>query len=355
MCVRFWSSKTKVQTAQVNSANIPKNAYYASDEAHKKLSSTSDKIIKKTPITGARIVADKLVNSLFIYAPKGMAGSRNSNFYEFLSMGLIPNITGSAMLIAIFNLANKHYNTQDRFFASMSGRKMAYGVIFYAISKWLGSKLINKGVQLKTGVDLEMPYKKVVTELPDYPGDKDLTRIEYHRVFESSDFPRFDLINKMGEQKGNRNLWWDKIAKRMGFKEPLNSPEQTVQEKVREVNVKASSAKSISSFFWAVLGVALAAQEPFEKKISLPVNGTTKEKISEFVKQFGTTVKNSFMDLYNGNNFKFTYGAKIVGRTIIFAALGSTIIGTLNAIRGFKVAKNQPDTQIDIKKEYEVS
>ena len=343
-----------MQTGKVNSANIPKNAYYASGDAHKKLSSTSDRIIKKTPLTGARIVADKLVNSLFIYAPKGMQGSRNSNFYEFLSMGLIPNITGSAMLIALFNAANKNFKSPDRAFASISGRKMAYGVVFYAIGKWLGSKLINKGVQLKTGVDLEMPYKKVDTELPDHPGDTDLTRIEYHRVFESADFPRFDLINKMGEQQGNRHLWWDKIAKKMGFKDPLNSPEQTVQEKVKEVVVKSSSAKSISSFIWAALGVALAAQEPFERKISIPISGTRKEKALSLAKQFATTLGNSFVDLYNGNNLKFTYGSKIVGRTIIFGALASTILGIYNATRGFRVADNQPDTQINLKKEYEV-
>lgn len=349
----FWSIKTKVQTGKVNQTNIPKNAYYASEDVHQRLSSTSDQIIKKTPITGARIVADKFVNSLFIYAPKGMQGSRNSNFYEFLSMGLIPNITGSAMLIALFNLANKSFKMPDRAFASISGRKMAYGVIFYAIGKWLGQKFINKGVEFKTGIDLEMPYKKVVTELPDYPGDKDLTRIEYHRVFESADFPRFDLINKMGEQQGNRHLWWDKIARKMGFKDPLNSPEQLVQEKVREVAVKSSSARSVSSYIWAALGVALAAQAPFESKICMPISGTRKERILGLGRNFATTVKNSLVDLYNGNNFKFTHGAKIVGRTIIFGALASTILGVWNATRGFKVADRQADTQINLKKEYE--
>ena len=343
-----------MQTGQVKSINMPKNAYYASEEAHEKLSSTSDRIIKKTPLTGARIVADKLVNSVFTYAPKGMAGSRNSNFYEFLSMGLIPNIIGSAMLIALFNLVNHKFRNPDRQFAAIPGRKMTYGVIFYAIGKWLGSKLINKGVQLKTGVDLEMPYKKVVTELPEYPGDTDLTRIEYHRVFESADFPRFDLINKMGEQKGNRFLWWDKIAKKMGFKKPLNSPDQTIQEKVREIIIKATSAKYISSYFWAALGVALAAQEPFEHKISMPIQGTKSERIKGLARNFATTLRDSFLDLYNGNNMKFKYSSKIVGRTLIFGALASTILGVYNATRGFKVAQNQPDTQIDIDKEYEV-
>lgn len=339
---------------QIKLVNMPQNSYYASSEAHKKLSSTSDQIIKKTPLTGARIVADKLVNSVFTYAPKGMQGSRNSNFYEFLSMGLIPNITGSAMLIALFNLANSKFRNPDRAFAAIPGRKMAYGVVFYALGKWLGSKFINKGIEHKTGIDLEMPYKKVVTELPEHEGDTDLTRVEYHRVFESADFPRFDLINKMGEQQGNRFLWWDKIAKKMGFKTPLNSPDQTIQDKVREVIVKATSAKYISSYIWAALGVALAAQAPFEKPVVMPVSGTTKERIKGFGKNFATTLKDSFLQLYNGNPGKYMYASKILGRTLIFGALASTVLGIFNATRGFRIADNQPDTQIDIDKEYEV-
>ena len=343
-----------MQTGNINLANIPKNAYYASKESHKKTLSTSDHIIKKTPLTGARILADKLVSSIFIYAPKGMAGSRNSNFYEFLATGLIPNITGSAMLIALFNAANKNFKNPDRAFAAIPGRRMKYGVIFYAIGKWLGSKLINKGVQLKTGVDHEMPYKKIVKELPERTGEEPATRVEYHRVFESADFPRLDLINKMGEQAGNRYLWWDKIAKKMGYKKPLNSSDQTVLDKVREVNIKAISAKSIASYIWAALGVALAAQLPFESKISMPMCGTKKERIIGLGKNFATTLKNSFVDLYNGNNSRYTYSSKIVGRMLIFGALASVILGVYNATRGFKMAEKESDTQIDVNKEYEV-
>lgn len=350
----FWSPTTKVQASKNNFTNIPQNSYYVQKHSDKELSSTSDEIIKKTPLTGARIVADKLVNDIFVYAPKGMKGSRNSNFYEFLSLGLVPNIVGSGMLIALFNAVNKNFRDPDRAFAGIPGRKMAFGVVFYAIGKWLGSKLINKGVEMKTGVDLEMPYRKVVTELPEHPGDKDLTAVEYHRVFESADFPRWDLINKAGEKQGNRYIWYDKIAKKMGFKEPLNSPDQTVQGKVKEVIIKSSAAKSISSFIWAGLGVALAVQAPFENKIVMPEYAKRSEKLMVFARNCAVTLKESFMDLYNGNNFKFTRGAKIVGRTLIFGALASTILGVMNATRGFKVAKNQPDTQIDINKGYEV-
>ena len=187
----------QVDTAKLES--IPKNSYLV---VHKDLDN-EDHIIKKRPTTGARIVADKFVNDVFSYAPKGMTGSKNSNFYEFLSLGLIPNLVGSASLILISNALNNKFGGRDSLFANMNGRKMAAGVVLYAAGKWLGNKIINKGVKATTGVDMEMPYKKIVHELPDYKGDPDTTSVEFHRVFESTDFPRWDLINKQAKHIQN--------------------------------------------------------------------------------------------------------------------------------------------------------
>ena len=81
---------------------IPKNSYVVVEKDY----DNEDHIIKKRPTTGARIVADKLVNDVFSYTKKGMRGSKNSNFYEFLSLGLVPNLIGSTMLILISNALN---------------------------------------------------------------------------------------------------------------------------------------------------------------------------------------------------------------------------------------------------------
>ena len=56
--------------------NIPKNSYLV---VHKDVD-TEDHIIEKKPTTGARIYADKLVKSCVSYVPKGLLGSKNSNF-----------------------------------------------------------------------------------------------------------------------------------------------------------------------------------------------------------------------------------------------------------------------------------
>lgn len=351
------------QKASLNNQQIalPVNSYFLPKSSDGHYLSSEDGIIKKTPLLGARITANKIANDIFVYTKKGLKGSKNSNFYEFLSLGLIPNIIGSATLIALFTGANKLFNTQDKLFANLKGSQMAAGVLLYATGKWLGGKLINKGVQAYTGIDMDMAYRKVVRELPDFPGDKKTTSIEFHRVFESVDFPRWDLINKMGEEKGNRYEFYDHKAKKMGYKEKLSSPDQTVQPKIKKVVTKAMGAKAISSFLWAALGVSLAAQKPFAdifktgyKKLSVY------EKIKAFPVKLAKALKESSVDLYKGvisrdaatNTVKTSKLGGILGKGLIFAAAGTTILGILNANRGYRVKNKNQKPNINFKKEY---
>ena len=326
----------QVDTAKLE--NIPKNSYLV---VHKDLDN-EDHIIKKRPTTGARIVADKFVNDVFSYAPKGMTGSKNSNFYEFLSLGLIPNLVGSASLILISNALNNKFGGRDSLFANMNGRKMAAGVVLYAAGKWLGNKIINKGVKATTGVDMEMPYKKIVHELPDYKGDPDTTSVEFHRVFESTDFPRWDLINKQGEHNNNRYEYYDKMAKKMGYTQELNASDQVVQPKIKEVLVKSTAAKSISSFVWAALGVAIAAQKPFEEFMNFRQKPTFTQAVKELPKQVAVTMKESVKSLAKT---KIAKGLKK-------GAAATSILGIWNASKNFKAPKENKKSTVDYNKSY---
>lgn len=326
----------QVDTAKLES--IPKNSYLV---VHKDLDN-EDHIIKKRPTTGARIVADKFVNDVFSYAPKGMTGSKNSNFYEFLSLGLIPNLVGSASLILISNALNNKFGGRDSLFANMNGRKMAAGVVLYAAGKWLGNKIINKGVKATTGVDMEMPYKKIVHELPDYKGDPDTTSVEFHRVFESTDFPRWDLINKQGEHNNNRYEYYDKMAKKMGYTQELNASDQVVQPKIKEVLVKSTAAKSISSFIWAALGVAIAAQKPFEEFMNFRQKPTFTQAVKELPKQVAVTMKESVKSLAKTK----------MGKGLMIGAAATSILGIWNASKNFKAPKENKKSTVDYNKSY---
>ncbi len=317
---------------------IPKNSYVVVEKDY----DNEDHIIKKRPTTGARIVADKLVNDVFSYTKKGMRGSKNSNFYEFLSLGLVPNLIGSTMLILISNALNGTFGGRDTMFAKFNGKKMAGGVVLYAAGKWIGNKIINKGVKAKTGIDIDMPYKKVIHELPEYKGDTNTTSVEFHKVFESVDFPRWDLINKMGEHNGNRYEYYDALAKKMGYHGDLNSADQVVQPKIREVLVKASSAKAISSYIWAALGCAIAAQDSFGDFMSLRNSPSLGAKVKKLPKEIWHSVKESTKSLAKTR----------MGKVLIAGAALSSMFGIVNATKGFKAEKEDKTSQVNYNEKY---
>ena len=320
--------------------NIPKNSYLVV----KKDVDNEDHIIEKKPTTGARIYADNLVKSCVSYVPKGLSGSKNSNFYEFLSMGAIPNLVGSAMLILISNALNNKYGGKDSIFAGMNGKKMAGGVVLYAAGKWLGKKIIDKGVDMKTGLNIGMDYKKNVHELPEYKGDNDNLAVEFHKVYESVDFPRHDLIKKQGEENNQRYEYYDKAAEKMGYEKQLNSPDQTTIPKIKEVQVKSTAAKAISPYLWAALGVAIASQDAFGNIFakSSTDNSSFLKRIKSTAINAGKTMKDSVKSLAKTK----------IGKFLIGAAVLSSAFGIVNSTSGFKKEKENKDSSVDYNSKY---
>jgi len=340
---------SKVNDVQIQ---IPQNTYFV--PRHKQghqLSNSDDHIIEKKPLTGLRIGAHKLKGNAD-YFKKGFDGSQNSNFYEFLSTGMFPYITGSAMFIALSTVANKFFSTQDRFAATKHGKNMALGVILYAGGKWLGSKLINKLTHASTGIDLEMPYKKIVTELPEGPDKQERVREEFHRVFESRDFPRHDLLVKMGEAEGNRYGYYDKITKKMGYEDRLNAPDQIVNEKIKEVITKATVGKNVSSYLWAALGVAFASQEAIANFKFTRIPHAHKQNLKNFKGGVKNTIKEAAKQLWKGSGDN-AHKKGIVGKVLIGAALASTVISWFNVSSGFNKGKAHGKSAVDFKKDYE--
>ena len=276
-----------------------------------------------------------------------MQGSKNSNFYEYLSLGIVPYITGSAMMIATSLAATKFFNPNDAKASGMMGKGVAMGVLLYAAMKWAANKVMNKGTQLITGVDMDMPYKKVINELPENGREKVVT--EFHRVFESVDFPRWDLINKQGEENGNRYEFYDKIAEdKLGCEEPLNAPDQVVQPLIKQALTKAMAARSIASFLWAAVGVSIAAQKPFSEFLGFNFKSGVWNTLKHLPMNFINAFAKSAQQLWKGSTAK----SGIVGKGLIIAAGAATVLGLLNVKRGYKIDKKQSETKIDYKKDY---
>ncbi len=264
--------------------SLPDVGYYVSKEVKREEINTNESHIdKQGALTGVKTEAHKLTNDILTYFPKGFSGSKNSDFYEFLSLGKVPYLIGSMLLIALYTAAigkNKlktgdlldivrrrgEYDSQSASAAMNVAKKMGAGVVLYGIGKWLSKKISHKLISASTGVNLDMKYTNIIKEVPE-PGKKiGMTRKQYPGVFDSADFPRKDLI-ALDNQLNHGNLYYyeDKLAKKAGFKDKLNAPNQTMWPKIRELKVRATALENISQYIAAATGVAIGAQKSFEK------------------------------------------------------------------------------------------
>lgn len=320
-------------------SNIDKHfiSFGTSNNEDKKLDYSHDTLLKNNFVTRTRIGFDKFTNALTIYPAKGLTGNKNSNFYEFLTMGTIPYLAGSAMLMGTFNLANKYFSHFDKAKADTVGKKLALGVVFFGLAKNISKSFINLPVKHLTGVDTELPYARVVNELPDDVNDTDVVSIEYHKVFESIEFPRWDLLYGNGSKGEARNQYYDKIAQKLGIGENLNDSDQEVKPIIREIVVKSNMAKTISSYLWAATAVGFAMQKPWEGFMK---NATLKfwhkEQFSQTCSSFITAAKESSKQFWQGEG----KGLKKHGGKIM---LGLAALSTLGGIANIMNYSKKPD------------
>ena len=283
---------------------------------------------KHPTLTNIKNKADKFVKSFTTYPKKGFKGSKNANFYEFLSMGTVPYLVGSATMIGVFNVANKFFDTPAAKSAFKTGKKMGLGVLFYGLAKTVSKKLIETPVKMKYGIDVNMPYQKIVYELPEESNKDNLVKNESHKVFESVDFPRWDLLydnEKFGE---GRNAYYDKIAKKMGFDEKISHSDQKMKPLIREKVVQTKLFSTLSSYLWAATGVAVAMQKPWEN-LTLDKN---------IVKNVGKTFVKSCKEFVT-NPVKSN---KIAGRALLGAAIATTLVG--NFVTLLNINKDKGET-----------
>ena len=334
-----------------------KISFNAKSEEEKNVSYDKDTLLKNNFSTRSRIAMDKFIKAFTVYPAKGLNGSKNSNFYEFLTMGTMPYIIGSLTLMAMFNGTNRKYTPTESWKASALGQKMALGVLLYAIFKSISKSFINVPVRAMTGVDTQLPYAKVNYQLQESPDDYNLTSIEYHKVGESVDFPYWTLLYGDTSKGEKLNYRFDKIAKKNGLGENLNDSDQEVKPMYKEVLVKSSLARSFSSYLWAATGVALAFQKPWEAYFNIATLKFWKPKeFAHSLKIFGESFVKSAKELYNGPIGSLSKFEKHAGKALIGTALGVTILGIANSVHiTKKPSKTKASDIIDGKKESMVS
>ena len=221
--------------------------------------SKDSRIEPNTLETRVRQKLDKTANAFIEYPYKGFKGDVNSDFYEFLAMGIVPYLVGSAMFMGLFNLVNKHLDHKSGIFAGNKGKKMALGVVLYGVGKTLANDLVTRPVAWSTGVDIEMPYTNVYNPLPTMPGaSADIKpKRQARKVYDSIEFFRKDLI---ANDPRYGVSYYDNIAKKLGMGDNLNDSVTETTPIIQSIVASTKTAKSLSSYAWAAAGVGLAMQ-----------------------------------------------------------------------------------------------
>ena len=308
----------------------------------------------------------KTMSAFVDYPVKGLKGDVNSNFYEFLTMGTIPYLLGSAMFMIVFNALNlgKHLGAKDAKAASRLGGKMALGVVFYGLLKNISKNLVIKPIKMATGVDIDMPYQNKVYNLPKGAGDNSEMSIvwQQRKVYDSKEFFRKDLLDRE---------YFDKVAKKLGLGDDLNDSISEVTPIIQNVVSTSNATKTLSSYAWAAVGVGLAMQDSWneffesvsnrKRYVAKPEEGFVSKLVGK-TKNFGINTWNLSKDfvkssvksckqIWTGKEtdsgvMKHSGKALVLFATLLTAGLISNSI-----IRAKNLAKNNNIKTIDESKE----
>ena len=351
----------------IKAVNLAQN-----NQAFRSKSSEKDANENKTPLlpnnmrTRTKQCTQKTMSAFIDYPINGLNGDVNANFYEFLTMGIVPYITGSAMFMLVFNTLNlgKYLGAKDAKAARKMGNKMAFGVVLYGLLKTLSKHLVTTPVKLATGVDTELPYQNKIYNMPKEPGAEAGVDIRWQqrKVFDSKEFFRKDLLDKE---------YYDNVAMKLGLGTDLNDPITETTPIIQSIVATSNAAKSLSSYSWAAVGVGLAMQDAWTDFFDSVANrkhysstsgesffsklgGKSKvfaENSWNFTKGLGKACGKSCKQLWNGSPEHGGF-MKHLGKALLGVAALTTLLTTSNVIlRAKNMAKNTNKYTIDKTKE----
>ncbi|MBR1618012.1 hypothetical protein IJ670_07670 [bacterium] len=320
------------------------------EEKRENFYKTESHLYKQRPLTGLQVGAHKFTNSLLTYFPKGFAGSKNSNFYEYLSMSMVPYVLGSITMALLYGANNKKYLSSQNKFASREFKAVTAGVIFYAIGKWLSPKLTNLAIKPSTGINLDEKYLNRTHELPELGQEEGMSRVEYPGVFDSVQFYRKDLRAKDGELNHDSIYYHDDIVvKKAGYKGAKDaSTNQLADEKIRSVKARTTALESFSKYVMAALGVAYGFQDSF-RNLTLKHANTIPKKLLTV----GKALVGAAKELWKGTDRNIL--TKHAGKVLVIGSALSTLAAWLIPTAKFKDKPETMKAKVDPNKECEVA
>lgn len=305
----------------------------------------------------------KKIQMLPGYIFRGLKGDQDTNFYEYLSLGNIPYFIGGPMLAAVFAFGITRNNPQAKAASLARTKQIATGVALYYLGAWLAKKVIDIPVKLFRGVDLNRPYENVIDGRAVSKDGDSPKKIEYHKAYESVDFPRWDLIagDNTSEEKKAYKKEFDSLAEKFGIDKNVQNPDVTLKDAVKKLIISATAFKYALAAPFVALGVALAGQEAcgnigngtwqnikklFAFKSSLIEENEIKN-IGLNLKQRASIAGNIAGNFINPlkESFKSLWKNSKIGKAIILAAAIAPVLANL---RIFQLTSQKHKNFVDI-------
>lgn len=325
-----------------------------------------DGIVSNNPITGFKVDLEKTANIPLVHFPRGLGGAPDYTFFEFLQTAKFPYYVGGPILAALFYAGIKFDNFQSAKAAKKVAKHMALGVGLYYLGAAAAKSIVNTTVKLTRGIDLNQSYRKVIPTSANRTGafKKD---IEYHKVFESIDFTRWDLLYEDGTETQGINKRYNRLAKKYGMRDNKpNDSDSTLKPLIRKTIAMGRAWQYILTALYVSLGIGMANQKAWdvESKVGFKhhlKHGVFGKKVPG--KERLTNAKNLAMDYLIrpfGQSFKqFWKGqnklTSAVGKTTILAAAAATVLAnvlivTRTSARGHKTEKTTGYRPDEVKK-----
>lgn len=310
------------QQQQVIPAQVQKEMEGVQAKAHEpkkdelNIHHAGDHLVPNDAITKAKVQIEK-TSKLPEYAIRGMKGDQDANFYEFLELGKIPYFVGGAVLTGCFRAGGM----------SPKVPQMAMGAVLFALGSMAAKNAIAIPLQIFRGIDLNAPYRDIVDcRAIDAEGTSPKKK-EYHKVFESVDFTRWDLLENGGDKlkKNPRliNARYDRIAKKMGIKQnDINDSDSTLKTYIKKTLVMGKAFQYLMTVPFAVLGISIAGQDKtgnifnnlFGEFGDLAKQEGIINKLNAMQKSLFGPLKGAVQDLWSGKG-SVVFGKKIENLT----------------------------------------
>lgn len=315
----------------INFNNIKFKANNQSSDENIDLSKTHDTVLSKGFGTKTKI---KVQNAILLpeYVIRNLKGDPDADFYEASKLSKIPYIVGGPVLALAFLIgAGRYRDNLTATKVSHKFKKAAIGIAAYYAGVMLAAKVVEKPLEWFKGLDINRPYRKIVSLRAQDKKGFSPKKVEYHSVYESSEFTRWDLLYKNGQKdSGEINENYDTLAQGFGVDKNLEDSDSLVKPHIKNIIRKVNAWKYALMVPFAALGVVIAQDNVWYEGWFKPSKFTLKS-VPEILKKnvvdkFAVSIKN----IWNG----FGQGAisKAVGKAMIISAIAAPIIANINVL-----------------------